>query len=105
MSALKNNPTLQRRRFLIASGFATAAGSLPLWARASNALGYNPFTLGVASGDAQSDNILIWTRLTAPPESLGVTDAPQLQPLKVRWEVAHDEQFRQIIASGSTTAR
>ncbi len=104
MSALKNSPTLQRRRFLIASGFATAVGSLPLWARASNALGYNPFTIGVASGDAQSNNILIWTRLTTPPESLGTTDAPQLPPLKVHWEVAHDEQFRQIIANGNTKA-
>lgn len=104
MPLLKNAPTLQRRSFLIASSFATVAGYLPHWARASSSLGYNPFTLGVTSGDAQRDNILIWTRLTSPPESLGMADAPQLPPLKVRWEVAHDAQFRQIIAHGETPA-
>ncbi|QXZ08348.1 alkaline phosphatase D family protein [Comamonas sp. Y33R10-2] len=104
MSLLNQLPTLQRRRFLIASSFATAAGSLPAWARSSNEPGFNPFGLGVASGDVQSDNILIWTRVAVPPSS--PDEANTAQPaFKLRWEVAHDDNFRQIVASGDTLAQ
>lgn len=39
-------PTPERRRFLIASSLATAVGALPAWARATESLAHNPFTLG-----------------------------------------------------------
>jgi alkaline phosphatase D len=97
--------TPSRRRFLLASSLATAVGALPAWARADESLAHNPFTLGVASGDPQPDNILIWTRLTAPLDYLGGDIAPDLPPLTVHWQVAHDEQFRQIVAQGEAIAR
>ena len=97
-------PRADRRRFLIASSLATAVGALPAWARAGEALAHDPFTLGIASGDPQPDNILIWTRLSAPPAYLGSDIAPELAPQTVYWEVAHDEQFRQPVAQGQSMA-
>ena len=94
--------TPSRRQFLIASSLASAVGALPAWARAGELLAHNPFTLGVASGDSQPDNILIWTRLTAPLDYLGSDIAPDLPPQTVHWQVAHDEQFRQPVAQGQT---
>jgi hypothetical protein len=75
-----------RRRFLIASSLATAVGALPAWVRATESLAHNPFTLGVASGD-QADNILIWTRLTAPLAYLGTAVAQtwQHRPCIGKW--------------------
>lgn len=98
-------PTLDRRRFFIVSSLASALGSLPAWARQGEALRHNPFTLGVASGDAQADNVLIWTRLTAPLDYLGTESVPELPAMEVHWELAHDMQFRQPVRQGSTTAR
>jgi alkaline phosphatase D len=98
-------PAPDRRRFLIASSLATAVGALPAWARATESLAHNPFTLGVASGDPEPDNILIWTRLTAPLAYLGTAVAPDLAAQTVHWEVAHDAQFRQAVAHGQTQAR
>ncbi|MEG1734613.1 MAG: alkaline phosphatase D family protein [Comamonas sp.] len=98
-------PTLDRRRFLITSSLANALGSLPAWARQGEALRHNPFTLGVASGDAQSDNVLIWTRLTAALDYLGTDAVPDLPPMEVHWELAHDAQFRQPVRRGSSVAR
>jgi alkaline phosphatase D len=102
---LLHTPAPDRRRFLIASSLATAVAPLPAWVRATESLAHNPFTLGVASGDPEPDNILIWTRLTAPLDYLGTAVAPDLAAQTVHWEVAHDAQFRQAVAHGQTQAR
>ncbi|MET1536996.1 PhoD-like phosphatase N-terminal domain-containing protein, partial [Burkholderia sola] len=60
-----------RRQFLVGSGLATALGQLPAWARLGERPAHNPFTLGVASGDPEPDNVLLWTRLTPPLAQLG----------------------------------
>jgi alkaline phosphatase D len=54
------------------------------------------FNHGVASGDPLTDRVIIWTRLT--PESEG--------DVRITWEVATDDGFANIVASGSgvTTA-
>ena len=95
---------LDRRHFLVASGLATAMGALPAWARQGEKLAHNPFTLGIASGDPEPDNVLLWTRLTPPLEYLGESAKPSMPALKVRWELAYDEQFRNPVAHGETTA-
>ena len=105
MLLTSSTPTLERRRFLVASSLATALGALPAWARAGEALTHNPFTLGIAAGDPEPDNILIWTRLTAPLDYLGTDTVPDLAAQTVHWEVAHDAQFRQSVARGQTTAQ
>jgi alkaline phosphatase D len=81
---------------------AASAGTLWLarsaWSQPR--LSANPFTLGVASGSPTHDSVVLWTRLLAAGwfESLGT------QPITVRWEIAHDEQFRRIAQSGQAQA-
>ena len=94
-----------RRSFLLASSLSTALGALPAWARRGEQLGHNPFGLGVASGDPEPDNVLLWTRLVAPPASLGQITTAELPPLKVRWELAHDAQFQHLVSHGEAMAR
>ncbi|EPF80019.1 alkaline phosphatase D family protein [Acinetobacter rudis] len=50
------------------------------------------FLHGVASGDPLHDRVILWTRLT--PNDLSAR-------LEVRWEIASDEHFKQIINTGS----
>jgi hypothetical protein len=63
---------------------------------------HDPFTLGVASGDPAPDGVLLWTRLT--PDPLAGGGMPD-EPVTVDWQVAADEQFRQVVAHGSVSAR
>jgi alkaline phosphatase D len=75
----------------------TARGS----ARVSGAFG-EPFTLGVASGDPLPDSVVLWTRLA--PDPLNAGSMPN-QAVPVEWEMAHDEAFRRIAATGTAWAR
>lgn len=52
-----------------------------------------PFYHGVASGDPLPDRVIIWTRVT-----------PSYQKdVEVKWQMATDKTFKNIIQSGSTT--
>lgn len=51
------------------------------------------FLHGVASGDPLADRVILWTRVT--PQSAG-------SRITVKWQVAQDQEFRQITAQGST---
>jgi alkaline phosphatase D len=54
----------------------------------------DPFTLGVASGDPLPDAVVLWTRLVpAPPD-----------PVPVVWEIATDEGFASLVATGVVAA-
>ncbi|MCQ0010580.1 PhoD-like phosphatase N-terminal domain-containing protein [Actinomadura madurae] len=60
------------------------------------------FTLGVASGDPSPDGFALWTRLAPRPvDGGGMPD----RPVPVSWQVAEDERFLRIRASGTETAR
>lgn len=61
-----------------------------------------PFTLGVASGYPQPDGFVIWTRLAPSAHLPGGGMAPELIP--VLWEVARDDNLRDIVASGTAYA-
>jgi alkaline phosphatase D len=59
----------------------------------------DPFTLGVASGDPLPDSVILWTRLLpATGDSLEAVD------IDVEWEVATDDSFGEIFASGMAPA-
>jgi alkaline phosphatase D len=60
-----------------------------------------PFSLGVASGAPRADGFVLWTRLAPMPLAGGGLDP---EPYALRWEVAADEGFRNIVRSGSATA-
>lgn len=55
------------------------------------------FTLGVASGDPLPDRVVLWTRLA--PDPLDGGGMPEYQ-VPVRWQVADDERFADIVAAG-----
>lgn len=83
--------TLNRKQFLIS---AATLATQPLLARAAAVLGETRFFKhGVASGDPLQDRVIIWTRITTG----GRTDR------RVRWELASDEHFRQIVQGGDYT--
>jgi alkaline phosphatase D len=93
---------LSRRTFLVTASGLIALGALPL----TRVLGQprfaaDPFTLGVASGCPRPDGIVLWTRLA--PEPLGGGGMPQ-QPVRVAWEIAADEAFRNIVRDGAAVA-
>ncbi len=94
-----------KRRKLIKSvpGWATllAAGwSLATPAAAQARIRSNPFTLGVASGSPLADGVVLWTRLLPN----GLFSLLGNETATVRWEVAHDDQFKQIVQQGQATA-
>lgn len=49
------------------------------------------FPQGVASGDPTPDSVLLWTRVESDREET------------VRWELARDERFRDVVAQGEVT--
>lgn len=63
----------------------------------------NPFTLGVASGDPDSDGMVLWTKLAPKPLQLD-SGMPIEGYVDVSWEIANDEEFKNIIKSGTAQA-
>jgi alkaline phosphatase D len=103
-------PGLGRRRFLEYSGIGALALAFgPLDYAPSTQTrepgrfrGY-PFSLGVASGDPLPDSVVLWTRLA--PEPLASLGGMDQYPVPVRWQVAEDPQFGQVVRAGVATAR
>lgn len=61
----------------------------------------DPFTLGVASGDPSVGGVVLWTRLAPDPlNGGGMPDAD----VDVAWDIARDEAFTDLWASGTVTA-
>ena len=88
---------MDRRQLL---GWALASAStlwLPRSAWGRIKLDSHPFALGVASGSPTHDSVVLWTRLVTE-------QAPSLEPVTVRWEVAHDDQFQRLVQSGQAHA-
>jgi alkaline phosphatase D len=65
--------------------------------------GTNVFMLGVASGDAYDGKVTLWTRLAPAPLATGggMPDSP----VQVRWEVARDSAFADVVSSGLADAK
>ena len=96
---------IQRRDFLkyVAAVSAIPTHSLrPTEAAVTNPrFADNPFQLGVASGDPEPDGVVLWTRL-APSPLTGAGLPPR--PVRVRWEVAAEESFSNVIRKGTALA-
>ncbi len=61
----------------------------------------DPFYLGVASGDPTAESVILWTRLAYPPaDGIGLPGAD----IPVDWEVASDDAFGTVVASGTAAA-
>jgi alkaline phosphatase D len=62
-----------------------------------------PFALGVASGEPAPDGFVIWTRLA--PEPLTPRGGLGVLPVEVAWEIATDANMKQVVRTGTATAR
>ena len=90
-----------RRDLLKAMSLATVILPLsnPAWAQRK--FDKNPFVLGVASGSPTDRSIVLWTRLI--DEGVFSSNLPN-SPIEVKWEVAKDQAFSQIVQSGISLA-
>ena len=93
--------TLSRRSLLKNLALATLALPLPLSTLAQPKVTKNPFALGVASGSATHDSLVLWTRLH--DEGLFGSNLPNAV-IPVIWELAADEGFTQMVQSGVANA-
>lgn len=98
-----DSPVARRRTFVkAAAAGAVLAGPLAAALPARAATGAPAFLHGVASGDPLPDGVLLWTRVTPVPEAVpGSGLGPDTE---VRWAVAGDRGFNDVVAEGSTTA-
>lgn len=102
-------PVDPMRRRLVGMGSALAASSLVLPALSRSHQHWNPrvhrrstlFTLGVASGDPQPRRVSLWTRLA--PDPLNGGGMPD-EPVEVRWEIASDPEFADVVQTGTVMA-
>jgi alkaline phosphatase D len=96
---------IDRRRFITLSGMSAAAlvfGSGPFTekATATPRFGDDPFSLGVASGDPLPDGVVLWTRLAPDPLAGDGQGGMPSKKVPVRWEVATDAGFREVVRRG-----
>ena len=96
------------RRDILAVGLGMA-GSLARLAAAPPQAGAGrgrysdyPFRLGVASGDPTPEGCVLWTRLA--PEPLTANGGMAAEDVRVEWQVAADEGFNEVAASGEIAA-
>ena len=62
-----------------------------------------PFSLGVASGYPGPNGAVLWTRLAPQPQA--PAGGMGAEPVAVQWEVASDEGFAKIAATGTEYTR
>ena len=83
------------RRHLLAA-LVTIGSTAPVFVRHARAADEQRFGLGIASGQPQASTVVLWTRLSGdglPPQ------------VDVAWELAEDEAFTHVAASGMESAR
>ncbi|OJF15857.1 alkaline phosphatase D family protein [Couchioplanes caeruleus] len=102
---------LSRRTLLLGSAAAGAAAATTTWPLAVSAapargpLRTDPFTLGVASGDPDSDGFVLWTRLAPNPLAEDGAGGMPSRDVAVEWRIAADERFRKVVRRGVVVAR
>ncbi|WP_378731729.1 alkaline phosphatase D family protein [Nocardia brasiliensis] len=89
------------RRTLLKGGAAALTATALLTPAAAHATA-GVFRHGVASGDPLPDGVILWTRVTVSDDATPGSGVGE--PASVRWEVAGDEGFSTLAASGNVTA-
>lgn len=95
------------RRELLAASLGITAGlsrlaAAPPQAGVRASFSDYPFRLGIASGDPTASGCVLWTRLA--PEPLAAEGGMNAEDVRVEWQVATDETFANLAASGAATA-
>jgi alkaline phosphatase D len=93
---------LSRREWLKLAAAGLLVAASPRSFGRPEPLASNPFTLGVASGYPSPTGVVLWTRLA--PEPLAPRGGMGEAVYPVRYEIAGDEQFREIVQSGTEYA-
>ena len=91
------------RRQILSIATATPLLGAPAIAQAQSWFESYPFSLGVTSGDPAADGFVIWTKLA--PRPFEPHGGMPMMPLPVMWEVASDDRFKTVVASGQAQAR
>jgi alkaline phosphatase D len=86
---------LRRRSFIQATGASLGALSLRGFAIDKPAAAH--FTHGIASGDPLADRVILWSRV--------LPGSGNAEAVPCSWQVATDESFDTVIASGEAAAR
>ena len=58
--------------------------------------------IGIASGDPDSNSVVLWTRLA--PKPLDPDGGMPTEPVAVKWQVAEDEAMERVVATGTEIA-
>ena len=93
---------MDRRKFLYSTLMTLGSAPLASCINADVRFASNPFTLGIASGDITPSTAVLWTRL-APTPAMANGGMPA-KPVAVRWTLATDEGFSQIVQQGEVAA-
>jgi alkaline phosphatase D len=88
-----------RRHLLKLAGGLAGSLWLPRSAWSQATFGSDPFALGIASGSPTHDSAVLWTRIVGFANNGDISG-----DITVRWEVAHDHQFKQPVQTGQATA-
>jgi alkaline phosphatase D len=91
------------RRQILSTATIASTLTAPAIVKAQKWFAGYPFALGVTSGDPAPDGFVIWTKLA--PKPFEPDGGMPMVPLPVKWEVASDERFKTIVATGEATAR
>jgi alkaline phosphatase D len=106
MQSLVASGRTSRRDILRAAFGLALAGLAPAGLAASSTARVRfsawPFTLGVASGYPSADGVALWTRLAPAP--LQPDGGMQGEQVDVQWQLAEDEAFARVVASGDVVA-
>ena len=86
---------LRRRAFIQATGASLGALSLRGFAVDKPAAAH--FTHGIASGDPLADRVILWTRV--------LPGSGNAEAVPCSWQVATDDSFDTVVASGEAAAR
>ena len=86
---------LRRRSLLQATGASLGALSLRGFAIDKPAAAH--FTHGIASGDPLADRVILWTRV--------LPGSGNAEAVPCTWQVATDDTFDTVVASGEAIAR
>src|ERR1700755_1522624 len=93
---------LHRRTFVL-GGLATA-GAVALTGRSAQAAVPFPFKLGVASGEPDSESVVLWTRLAPTPLNADGQGGMPNADVAVDWQVSTSDTFSSLVAQGTVTA-
>jgi len=101
MSGYSRRSLLKLASSMALASLARPALATPAWVTAKPRFINDPFQLGVASGDPTPTSVVLWTRLAPDPlDSRGAGS----DPVPVRFEVATDDRFRNIVRAGAVVA-